>query len=130
MVIEYNNSLQPTAHAAAELHRYILIMAKNTKLPRSTESIPQAKSLDMVQNSVLCRASMVNKLFGPVSEEAFKCSAASKTTLRPNSFRLNTLCLIASAEQWYSCPHANADGVNANEGPAGFLLVGVHKNAA
>ena len=67
----------------------------------------------------------MKKLVGPVSEEAFKCSAASKTTLRPNSFRLNTLCLIASAEQWYSCPNANADGVYANEGPSGFFWWGL-----
>jgi hypothetical protein len=47
---------------------------------------------------------MVKTHFGQVVEYPSDSSAAPRTILRPNSFRLNTLCLTASAEQWYSCP--------------------------
>jgi hypothetical protein len=73
-------------------------------MPRSTEPILQAKSLNKEQTSILCRASMVKTHFGQVVEYPSECSAAPRTTLRPNSLRLNTLCLTASAEQRYSCP--------------------------
>ena len=51
-----------------------------------------------------CRESMVKNPLGQLGEYPSECSAAPRTTLYLNSFRLNTLRLTSSAEQWFSFP--------------------------
>ena len=66
--------------------------------------------------SVLCRESMVRNLVGLVSEYPSGCLAADRTTLRPNSLRLNTLCLNTTAKQWFSFPMRMQSLVSLIEG--------------